>query len=199
LAAFILASQSPRRRQLLTQHGIAHEARHPGIDDAQLQPGQVTPEMWTAALAYLKAMAAAAGMPPGGTWLVVGADTVCVKDGQLVGQPADEADARRILELLQDGEHDVVTGVALLQGNAWRHLFVDRARVRVGHIGEHRIQEYLASGEWKGKAGAYNLLERIEAGWPIEYSGDPTTIMGLPMRALLTRLAALEKRKQAMP
>ena len=62
-------------------------------------------------------------------------------------------------------------------------------------MGPARIDEYVATGEWSGKAGAYNLSERMAAGWPIEYDGDPTTIMGLPMRALLARLeqAAAER------
>jgi predicted house-cleaning NTP pyrophosphatase (Maf/HAM1 superfamily) len=62
--------------------------------------------------------------------------------------------------------------------------------VRVGHIPDLEIEWYLASGQWRGKAGAYNLSERLTAGWPIEYDGDPGTIMGLPMRKLTGRLAA---------
>jgi len=120
---------------------------------------------------------------------------MCLKDGRLLGQPADAADAEAMLRSLENGAHEVLTGVALLRvepdGSRTREVLVDRAWVRVGSIGAERIREYVASGEWRGKAGAYNLFERIDAGWPIEYSGDPTTVMGLPMRALVSRLERL--------
>lgn len=195
-APLILASRSARRRQLLAQAGIAHRSVETGIDDADLAPGRVTPAQWVGALAYLKARAgaeAAAGSGPEAVreYTVLGADTVCVKGSEIIGQPADAADARRILRLLEDGEHEVITGLALVSspGPAHRRLWSDRARVRVGTLGRDRIEEYVASGQWRGKAGAYNLAERLDAGWPIEYDGDPTTIMGLPMR-LLTRVLA---------
>lgn len=182
-----LASQSARRRDLLTRHGIAHHASHPGIDDGLLHPGKVPPEHWVAALAYLKA---AAGVPLSNHLPVLGADTVCVKHGQIIGQPSDADDARRILRLLENGSHHVITGVALVwPGSSRREIFTDRAEVHVGDIGDDRIEDYIKSGQWQGKAGAYNLAERLEAGWPIRCDGDPTTVMGLPMRALLPRLA----------
>lgn len=185
-----LASRSPRRRELLAGAGIEHEPVSTGVDDADLTPGPVKPEQWAAALAYLKARAGAeAARSAGGTheFTVLGADTVCVKDGAMIGQPGDAAEARRILRLLSGGGHEVVTGVALVGvgvGGGGRAIFVDRARVRVGELGESRIDRYVASGQWRGKAGAYNLAERLADGWPIEYEGDPGTIMGLPMRAL---------------
>lgn len=189
----LLASQSPRRRALLLEHGLEHRAEHPGIDDGQLVKGDISPAGWVAALAYLKAAAAAERISPGEDWTVIGADTVCDKGGEIIGQPTDAADAERIIRRLENGSHEVLTGVALVRtgpgGAQERELFVDRARVRVGIIGEDAIRGYIDSGDWRGKAGAYNLRERIEAGWPIEYDGDPTTVMGLPMRALLPRLA----------
>lgn len=181
-----LASQSPRRRELLSSHGVEHDASHPGIDDGLLTQGNVSAREWVASLAYLKA---AAGARSGAKGPVLGADTVCVKDGDLLGQPADEADARRMIQLLENCSHEVVTGVALFWPDSGRReIFVDEAVVHVGDIGEARIDEYLCTGQWQGKAGAYNLSERIEAGWPITYEGDPSTVMGLPMIALLRRL-----------
>lgn len=203
----ILASQSPRRRLLLQQHGLAHDAIHPGIDDALLEPGQgTTAAQWAAALAYLKARAGAMWMRHGSAAsLVIGADTVVVKGRELIGQPRDVADAERIIRTLQDGLHEVVTGVALVwageseadsrhvddAGRPRRIIFADRAAVRVGHVGDDRIADYLASGLWRGKAGAYNLSERLEAGWPIDYDGDAGTIMGLPVTRLVDVLAKL--------
>jgi septum formation protein len=185
----ILASQSPRRRLLLAEHGFDHHAHHPGLDDADLARGQVSPEQWVAALAYLKARAGADSLAERpARWTVIGADTVCVKDGELLGQPRDAADAERMLRRLENGQHEVVTGVAILSSdNGQTHdraLLVDRARVRVGTLGEPRIRAYVATGQWRGKAGAYNLSERLADGWPIALEGDPATVMGLPMRRL---------------
>lgn len=188
-----LASRSPRRRELLTSHGVRHEVIDADIDDAELAPGDSDPRSWVMALAYLKAQAAAATSRDSTHFhgsIVLGADTVCVKDGQIIGQPTDEDDARRILHLFRDTDHEVLTGVALLNTRTGqRDLFVDVARVHVGHVSEQQIEDYLASGQWRGKAGAYNLSERLDAGWPITYQGDPTSIMGLPMEALTARLS----------
>lgn len=188
----MLASRSPRRRELLGRAGVEHEAIETGVDDGVLERGGVSPEVWVAALAYLKAMAGLSAASAGS--LVLGADTVCEVDGRLLGQPADEAEALAMLRAMSDREHGVLTGVALVwdEGGATRRdVFVDRARVRVGALSEASLAEYVASGLWRGKAGAYNLSERLEAGWPIEYAGDAGTIMGLPMERLAARLRGL--------
>ncbi len=180
-----LASKSPRRAELLRRHGFEFEPVSPGIDDALLVKGSVTPEQWVAALAHLKARGGAGLLGARALeGIVLGSDTVVVKHERVIGQPLDEEEARRIIESLQRGEHTVMTGVALLFPRGRRLLFTDTAHVRVGDIGEQAIASYVASGDWRGKAGAYNLEERLAAGWPIEYQGDPGTIMGLPMRRL---------------
>lgn len=172
---------------------MAHSFGEPGIDDAVLPPGRVPPARWVASLAYLKAEAAAHSLGHGAETgvIVLGADTTCVKQGRVIGTPKDEGDARRIVEFLADGEHRVLTGVALRMPDGTRDLWVSSAAVRVGGLDAGAIDAYIASGLWRGKAGAYNLRERIDAGWPITYTGDPTGIMGLPMRSLLPRLARL--------
>ncbi len=200
-----LASASPRRKLLLEEHGFRPVVIRSGVDDADLRPGDAGPDEWTTALAYLKAaagrrcLAREAGLPPDG--LVLGADTVVVKNGTVIGQPRNRDDARRIIEMLEDGEHRVVTGVALLAPGFPRHaggagrearlLLSDVAHVRVGTIGRRRIDDYLETGDWRGKAGAYNLSERIADGWSIECRGDPATVMGLPMRRLSPHLRGL--------
>lgn len=194
----ILASTSPRRRRLLAEYGLSAEPIHPGLDDALLSPGKVSAAGWAAALAYLKASSATRNpavstpRPPApGETVVIAADTVVVKNGRFIGQPRDAADAESIIRTLEGGEHEVVTGVCLLDpATNRRDVFTDRATVAVGRIGDGRIRDYIASGGWKGKAGAYNLAERLAEGWPIEYRGDPTTIMGLPMSILPVRLEA---------
>lgn len=199
-ARVYLASRSPRRAMLLKEHGIEHETLGPVVDDAELIPGPTDPANWVAALAYLKARAgldATRRADPNVPAVVIGADTVCVADGKILGQPGDADEARRILETLEDAEHEVMTGVALVgvdaRGRRVRDLYVDRARVRLGRLGPARIDEYVRSGQWAGKAGGYNLRERLDAGWPISFEGDPSTIMGLPIRGLAARLAALAR------
>lgn len=204
-----LASRSPRRRRLLSEHGIPHGSIVPDVDDSQLAPGRIGPEGWVAALAYFKAAAArpllaaqreGAGKGGGRQGIILGADTVVLKDGRIIGQPRDAEEALDIIRLLENGQHEVLTGVALVDPvTGRRELFVDRARVRVGAIGGERIGEYIASGGWRGKAGGYNLAERIQEGWPIEYEGDPTTIMGLPMRILPARLEAFARGSALAP
>lgn len=194
----LLASQSPRRRQLLAQHGIDHAAIASGVDDGVLIRGGVTPAEWVASLAYFKAAAARERITTTGyntgEAVILGADTVVRKGESVIGQPVDAADAERIIRILQDGEHDVLTGVAFVDAATGRRdMWVDRARVRVGEIGDARITEYVQTGAWRGKAGAYNLSERIADGWPIEYDGDPGTIMGLPMQRLSERLIAFRQ------
>lgn len=187
----LLASRSPRRLLLLREAGYEVETISSGIDDSGLLPGRVTVAQWTAALAHLKATAAARKcFTPGGDALIIGADTVVECDGRIIGQPRDADHARRIIIELADREHDVITGVSVIHPATGREdLFTDTARVAVGAIPMESIDQYVATGQWRGKAGAYNLSERLAAGWPIQYEGDPTTIMGLPMQRLTRYLA----------
>jgi septum formation protein len=179
----ILASRSPRRRLLLEQMGVAFETAPRGVDDSPLRPGPAcSSRQWVAALAYLKAAAISRlALAGGGT--VLGADTVCAVDDRLLGQPRDADAAAAMLRLMVDREHQVLTGVALVSSEN-RTLLTDVAVVRVGRIGPEAIGEYISSGGWRGKAGGYNLSERLQAGWPIEVQGDPATVMGLPVRRL---------------
>lgn len=196
----VLASRSPRRRKLLVEHGFEFEAIEAPIDDGELVPGSATPDEWVAALAHLKARAGVEAVRseladsgedrlPIGERVVLGADTVCVKNGAILGQPESAAHAFDMISSLTEGQHRVITGVCLIcpdhdTAPAPRTLLVDEATVRVGVIPADEIERYVASGDWRGKAGGYNLAERIEAGWPIEYEGDPATVMGLPMLKL---------------
>jgi len=198
----LLASKSPRRREMLTKAGIAHEVVTAGIDDADLRPGPDTdPRRWVAALAYLKAAAAKATIlntaplntdtkHSNHTRVILGSDTIVVSDSKIIGQPKDADDAITILRRINGGTHRVLTGVALLDTTTnRRHLFTDEAEVSFGPIEDAQLTSYVATNAWKGKAGAYNLAERLNAGWNITYTGDPATIMGLPMLRLESELA----------
>ena len=129
------------------------------------------------------------GELPAGPSVILAADTICVTvDGRLIGQPADRDEAEAMIRGFMNGAHDVVTGVCVesLCGS----VLYDVARVHVGRIDDHDLQHYLDSGEWRGKAGGYNLFDRQAAGWPVsvEPGDDPTTVVGLPMRLLLPTL-----------
>lgn len=197
-----LASRSPRRRQLLTEAGLRHLAEHPGIEDSELlAPANAQPEQWVASLAYLKACAGAEMARKrsiGEPTLVLGADTACVQNGRLIGTPNSAAEARSMLEQFCSRSHEVVTGVALIGLETWetgvpkvRSLFASSAIVKWGNVSGAEIARYLASNAWQGKAGAYNLRERLEAGWPIACSGDPNGVMGLPVSAVVRKIRLL--------
>lgn len=188
----VLASRSPRRRALLNEHGVTHVAVHPGFEDADLLPGEACrPEHWVAALAFLKAWAIRMTQPS--AHAVLAADTTCLKDGRLIGTPRDAGEARRMIRGMSDAEHAVITGVAVLYADGRRLLFVDRSRVSVGHLPDEVIDAYIDTEEWRGKAGGYNLRDRIAAGWPIDFEGDETSIMGLPMSRVMRYLRPHER------
>ncbi len=208
-ASIILASRSPRRRQLLCEFGFAgHEAVHPGFEDAGLKNWTSSAAAWVASLAYLKAWARARDAGSAGR-VVIGADTACLMDGQLIGTPTTPDEARAMIRAFMGREHEVLTGVAIidLRGGGGlgsdspvsRVMFTDRARVQMGVLSEEQIEGYVSGGGWEGKAGGYNYREAAAAGWPISHSGDVTTIMGLPMRRLVTALARLNLHPTGAP
>lgn len=190
----LLASRSPRRREFLERAGATFESVHPGLDDSELLPGCGTAVGWVMGLAYLKARAGEEILRARGEanaeWIVLGADTTCVLDGACIGTPRDAAEAETMIRGMSGRRHEVVSGVALvcpLTGE--RRVFADAAKVWMDEIADAEIRQYIAGDGWKGKAGAYNLSERIAAGWPIRVEGDPTTIMGLPMRRLVREIS----------
>jgi len=197
----VLASSSPRRAQLLREAGIPFLQVEPGVDDAELTPAVgLSAAACAMALAYLKArstMRRMAAAQERTVWL--GADTLVVlADGSVVGKPADEHEARATLAKLAGAEHRVVTGAALLLRNEdelerriARRLFVDEAVVRLGRLADEAIEEHVASGRWRGKAGGYNYAQQRGLGWPLSCKGDETTVVGLPMRKLPSWLAAV--------
>lgn len=210
-ARLLLASRSPRRREMLAHAGIAVIAEHPGFDDSVLEGGGVggravgvsgCPEHWVAALAYLKARAGADLARVRDVEWALGADTACVlrSEGRVmtIGTPRDVDEARSMLRAMlpRPGEaekrHDVLTGAAMVHArDSRRIIFVDTAQVCMGAVDDAALEAYLASGQWAGKAGAYNLADRQAAGWPLSVEGDPATVMGLPMRRLVPLMRQL--------
>jgi septum formation protein len=177
----ILASQSPRRADLLKMLGLSFESRPADIDETWR--GGEEPGPHAERLAREKAQSIA-GREPGA--VVIGSDTVVILDGAVLGKPCDPADAVRMLMELQGREHEVATGIAVCIGSSVLSD-VERVRVRFRPFDEVTAAAYTATGEPMDKAGAYGiqgygatLVERIE--------GDYFAVMGLPIRRLIALL-----------
>ena len=172
----VLASGSPRRAEILERAGWPHEIIVAGIDETVL-PNEA-PAAYVQRLARSKAEAVANRLEEG---LVLGADTTVVIANQLLGQPVDEADARRMLRLLNAKWHDVLTGVAVVRVGGETRVAYQTTRVRFAEISEQEIDWYIATGEPFGKAGAYGIQGKASL-FIEEIEGDYFNIMGLPIR-----------------
>ena len=172
----VLASSSPRRTELLTRAGWPHEVIVAGIDES-VRP-QEDPATYVQRLARSKAEAVAVRLEEG---VVLGADTTVVIANQILGQPRDDADARRMLNLLNGKWHDVLTGVALVRVGGETRVAHETTRVRFAEMSESEIDWYIASGEPVGKAGAYGIQGKASL-FIEEIEGDYFNIMGLPIR-----------------
>ena len=180
-----LASQSPRRRQLLGQLGIEHELLLPGADeDAEaleaVRAGEL-PESYCARVTSAKldaalARLAARGLPQAP---ILCADTTVAVGGLILGKPADDADARRMLALLSARTHRVVTAVAVADASR-RTAVLNVSEVEFAPLSPVQIDRYVASREPFGKAGGYAIQSQAAA-WIVKIAGSYTGIMGLPL------------------
>jgi septum formation protein len=176
----VLASASPRRQELLRSAGITFEVQPAHIPEDPL-PGEAAKEC-AERLAGEKALAVARRRPRD---IVLGADTVVVVDGQLLGKPSDAADAARMLRLLSGREHHVITGVCLVV-NGQPSVASETTLVTVSEIADKDIADYVASGEPMDKAGAY-AIQGIASRWIPRIEGDYSNVVGLPV-ALVWRM-----------
>ena len=189
----ILASASPRRVELLNDAGVESLLCPPDCDDGVFTCGTMLVEKWVQSLAVFKAQNVLNTCNEEvGT--VLAADTVCVVDDMILGQPNSIEHAREMLVSMLGRSHEVYTGWCLASLDGARlDCGVEQSILTIGAIEEEEIEKYLQSSHWKGKAGGYNLSERVNAGWPIECNGDPTNVMGLPMRRLKQELFRSEQ------
>jgi septum formation protein len=174
----VLASASPRRRQLLDLIGIEHEVRPANIDES-MRPREA-PRRHAERLAREKATAIAKRDPD---LITIAADTIVVINRKVLGKPRDTDDAARMLALLSGREHVVTTAVAVSRGKKLRSA-VEEVRVKFRRLRDDEIEAYIATGEPMDKAGAYGIqgygatiVERIE--------GDYFAVMGLPIVRLI--------------
>jgi septum formation protein len=174
----VLASQSPRRRELLTLVGIAHTVRPADIDEAYLSGEQ--PAAHAQRLAREKAAVVARDEPDA---LVIGSDTIVVVDGEVLGKPRDEAQAARMLGRLAGREHVVMTGVAVRRRGVERSA-VEEVGVTFHPLTAAEIDAYVATREPMDKAGAYGI-QGFGATIVARVDGDYFAVMGLPLQRLV--------------
>ncbi|MFN8570662.1 MAG: Maf family protein [Gemmatimonadaceae bacterium] len=179
----ILASQSPRRRELLTLIGIAHEVLPADVDESVL-PGEAQ-TAYAERLARAKASKIAVDQPDA---VVIGSDTIVVLDGDILGKPADAADAAHTLRRLSGRTHTVHTAVAVGRGHRM-NASVESVEVTFRRLTDVQIAAYIATREPMDKAGAYGIqgygatmVERVH--------GDYFAVMGLALGRLIDLLAA---------
>lgn len=181
--SLILASASPRRRELLAQLGLNFRVLPSAFDEASEQAA--APHDLAAALAVGKARAVAAGLQSG---LVIGADTIVVRDDQVLGKPIDDADAARMLELLSGGWHQVLTGIAVIDAASGDcRSAVESTGVRFRELTPADIAAYVASGEPIDKAGAY-AIQGLASLFIEGIDGCYFNVVGLPLFRLGTLL-----------
>ena len=182
--SFILASASPRRKQLLTEAGYKFMIVRPDIDELAFSTKDVEPCEYAEQLALAKAKNIAEKHPER---LVIAADTIAYFEGEIIGKPADRTDAEQITKKLFSKPHKVITGIAIVRLRDGIEINQsDTTTVYPKKLTPEQIAEHIKNGTWRDKAGAYAIqengdefIERIE--------GSLTNVMGLPME-LLERL-----------
>jgi septum formation protein len=190
-AMLVLASASPRRHELLRNAGISFVAYPTNIPE-QPQPGE-GPRDYAERLAREKALAA---FNQRSDSLVLGADTIVIVDGEILGKPRDAADAKRMLRLLSGRTHQVITGVCLIGPSpetrnqkpetVFEDVRSETTQVTMNSLTEKDIHNYIASGEPMDKAGAY-AIQGIASRWIPRIDGDYFNVVGLPV-ALVFRM-----------
>lgn len=201
MSQIILASQSPRRKELLEQIGLEFEicpAKGEEIITKSI-PEEVVMELSKQKAEEVAAMVSSFGenhkeITTPSDILVIGADTVVAYDGKILGKPVDEADAKRTLTMLAGNVHSVFTGVTLVlidkSGRAGEIVFYEKTDVTMHPMTEEEIDRYVATGEPMDKAGSYAIqgkcaiyIEKIE--------GDYNNVVGLPITRIYQELKAI--------
>jgi septum formation protein len=182
----VLASASPRRQQLLRDSGVEFVVRPANIEEVQ-QDGE-HPLSFAERMARDKARAIRASTPES---VVLGADTIVVARDQVLGKPTDAADAVRMLRLLSNRQHFVITGVCLIgtdsQGENFEDIRSEKTAVHFAALTDTEIRDYVATGEPMDKAGAY-AIQGHASRWISKIEGDYSNVVGLPVDLVLRML-----------
>lgn len=182
----VLASSSPSRRLLLERAELSFEVVVSGVDETV--PPEYTPAQTVECLAQRKGEAVLP-LRPGSA--IIAADSMVSIDGMILGKPKDDEDAKAMLRRLSGRTHKVFTGVCILV-NGKRDIFHQSTEVTFYELTEEEIEEYVARGESRGRAGSYGI-EGIGVVLVQSIRGDYSNIVGLPVAETLRRLKALLK------
>jgi len=179
----ILASASPRREQLLKQIGLDFEVIPSNFDESRVCTSNPTESAQQAAIA--KAKAVAKKLSEG---IVIGADTIVVYAGEVMGKPKDQSDAVRMLKQLSGKKHEVITGVALVNARDNReYVWSESTLVWFRKLSDMEIKKYVESGQPMDKAGAYGIQGRAAA-FVEKIDGCYFNVVGLPLASLVAKL-----------
>ena len=184
MSKLILASNSPRRKELLEQAGLTFSVIPSGFDEGTVDPHSMAPDRLAEFLALKKARDIASAHPDA---VVLGADTFILLNGEIMGKPHTPEEARRMLQALSKRMHSVITGFAIVQGEREYTLAIE-SKVTVKKLSPDHIEAYIATGEPLDKAGAYaiqregsKLVKRLE--------GSVDNVIGLPVAQVIRALA----------
>ena len=184
----ILASSSPRRRQLLTEWGYDFTVVPPSEFAECGVCSRETPPELVARLAFQKARDVAQHVEQG---IVLGCDTVAECRGQIIGKPANREHARQMLELLRGQQHHVYSGLCLWRRPGETHRTeVEVTKLVMDPISDADLDAYLVTGDWEGKAGAFGYQDGLD--WVHIVEGSESNVVGLPMELLTRMLASIE-------
>ena len=178
VSQFILASASPRRRDLLRKAGYCFEIVPSGVDESKYDVNRISSEEHTKILALAKAKDVAAKFPNA---IVMGSDTVVDLDGEIIGKPDDAEHAEEITRKLFSRPHKVITGLALvcIEKNI-EIIEADTTLVYPRKLTDAQIADHIQNGQWQGKAGAYGIQETGDE-FVDHIDGSFSNVMGLPM------------------
>lgn len=191
---FILASASPRRKELLEQIGMKFEVR---VSDAEEITEATEPADYVMELSFLKAEDVAGKIPVmydargmNQDFVVIGSDTVVAADGEILGKPKDKDDARRMITMLSGKTHQVYTGVTLMifkDEHMTRETFYEKTDVTFYEMTEKQIEEYISDPEPYDKAGAY-AIQGLCSAYIKGINGDYASVVGLPVSRICYEL-----------
>lgn len=183
----ILASVSPRRKLLLEQAGAHFRVVPPNLTEPDHRLGRLLPPQRAEAIAYFKARAVA-DLYPGD--FILGADTIVAVGNKVLGKPVNAAEAREMLRLCSGTRQVVITGVALLGPNGHRLIASDQTIVTMRPITDAELDDYIASGEWIDKAGAYAIQETGDR-FVSKVEGSWSNVVGLPLELVSQMLTEM--------
>jgi septum formation protein len=181
LAPIILASASPRRKDLMQKAGYKFTVVVSDVDESDFSPADFTPVEYAKQLALAKAKDIAEDYPDA---VVIGADTIADFDGEIIGKPQDHKHAEQITQKLFSKLHKIITGLAIIKLNDNLQLVEsDTTVVYPRKMSKQQIAEHIKGGTWQGKAGAYAIQETGDE-FIEKIEGSMTNVMGLPMELL---------------